>query len=459
MMSSSSFKTLAFLTCFIFSALGDYFPSNSSSYMLTDDDGSQEGVDVIISSAAPSKKPTSRVSTTKPAISISPTKKLSKTTVAPSFKVGLTKAPSIRPTMASTIFSSTTTYGLLDLISLETFHVKSSVNLDNSGSSGTSHSKAQPTFSPVPTVRPTTVLPTKTEKPMSPTLNYNVKSKSPTKNPSFRATAVPSLKPTAKPTQSPLDDISYHGGAIMTGTVNAYNIYYGDISSSTKDLVNYFAANLGNSSWYSTLTPYYQIVNGVKTFVSKSLVLKKSVDVAATKTVLNVNDVVLLVVDLFNTGKLAVDANGVYSLFFRGDLSVIWSVSPGTVLYWLVDFCGYHGAFRLSNGLIIKFMVIGDPSYATNGHECEEIRATDPGGTANNNVGADSMVTVYAHEIAETVTNYNGQWYFDSNALENADACYWDFGDYVGNSNVVVGNKRFLVQQMWVPTIGCVMSL
>jgi len=290
-------------------------------------------------------------------------------------------------------------------------------------------------------------------------LNYNVKSKSPTKNPSFRSTAAPSLKPTAKPTQSPLDDISYHGGAIMTGTVNAYNIYYGDISSSTKDLVNYFAANLGNSSWYSTVTPYYQIVNGVKTFLSKSLVLKKSVDVAATKTVLSGTDVINIILNLFNTEKVPVDSNGVYSLFFRGDITAFFEFTTPSQ-YWLVDFCGYHGAFYLGDGRIIKFMVMGDPSYAgIAGEVCEEIRATDPGGTANNNVGADSMVSVYAHEVVEAITDYNGQWYFESNHLENADACFWKFGVYAGNSNMVVGNKRFLVQQMWVPTIGCVMSI
>jgi hypothetical protein len=286
--------------------------------------------------------------------------------------------------------------------------------------------------------------------------------------PSLRKTTAPSSKklsfypspntPTAVPT-SQLDDISYHGGAIMTGTVNAYNIYYGDISSSTKDLVNYFAANLGNSSWYSTVTPYYQIVNGVKTFLSKSLVLKKSVDVAATKTVLSGTDVIYIILNLFETGKVPVDSNGVYSLFFRGDITAFFEFTTPSK-YWLVDFCGYHGAFYLGDGRIIKFMVMGDPSYAgIAGEVCEEIRATDPGGTANNNVGADSMVSVYAHEIANTLTNYNGQWYFDSNGMEVADPCFWKFGVYTGNSNMVVGNKRFLVQQMWVPILGCVMSI
>mmetsp|Transcript_22915 Transcript_22915/g.32916 ORF Transcript_22915/g.32916 Transcript_22915/m.32916 type:complete len:384 (+) Transcript_22915:46-1197(+) len=281
----------------------------------------------------------------------------------------------------------------------------------------------------------------------------------PSKSPSLmNPTAFPSSTSTAVPS-SPVEDISYHGGLIMTGTVNAYNIYYGNISSSTKNLMNYFAANLGNTSWYNTLTTYYQIVNGVKTSVSKSLVYKNSVDVTATKTMLRGSDVINIILTLFNAGKFPVDSNGVYTLFFRGDISALYEYET-PALNWLVDFCGYHGAFRITNGPIIKFMVIGDPSYAgANGEQCEQIRFSDPGGTANNNLGADSMVSVYAHEMAETITNYNGAWYFNSNGNENGDACYWDFGDYSGNSNMVAGTKRFLVQQMWVPTKGCVMSL
>eukprot|EP00597_Dinobryon_sp_UTEXLB2267_P004760 CAMPEP_0170076792 /NCGR_PEP_ID=MMETSP0019_2-20121128/13728_1 /TAXON_ID=98059 /ORGANISM="Dinobryon sp., Strain UTEXLB2267" /LENGTH=244 /DNA_ID=CAMNT_0010288713 /DNA_START=344 /DNA_END=1078 /DNA_ORIENTATION=- len=244
----------------------------------------------------------------------------------------------------------------------------------------------------------------------------------------------------------------------MTGTVNAYNIYYGNISSSTKNLVNYFAANLGSSSWYNTLTSYYQIVNGVKTYVSKSFVFKQSVDVpASTAQTFNLSDVNSTLFKLFDKKRLPVDTNAVYTIFFRGDLPASF-INPGNKkMYWLKDYCGYHGGLYLKDGRYIKFAVVGDPSYAgVKGEGCEEIIIS---GTANGNLGADSMVTVYAHEIAETITNYANAWYFNSNQFENADACSWDFGDYTGNSNVVLGNKKFLVQRMWVPTKGCVISL
>mmetsp|Transcript_22921 Transcript_22921/g.32927 ORF Transcript_22921/g.32927 Transcript_22921/m.32927 type:complete len:466 (+) Transcript_22921:91-1488(+) len=454
---------ISFITGNTLSISNDEYPSFGNSSF--SDDNQVE--DVLISTAVPIMKP-STLNPTKLASSISPSKYPSrlqssspspKITVVPSSKVVSTRAPSTLPSKFSTTIPSTTTYVLSDLLAVEIFQVKSSKGNTDDGGAGGSHAKARPTFSPIPSVRPTTARPTTTGNPL-----YSksfLRTSSPSVNPSFRSTVAPSSKPVANPTKSPGEDISYHGGLIMTGTVNAYNIYYGNISSSTKNLMDYFAANLGNSSWYSTVTPYYQIVNGVKTYASKSLVFKKSVDVAATKTVLSMDDVINILLALFTTGKLSPDSNGVYTLFFRGDITVTAVSFSGALPYWLVDFCGYHGAFRLAYGsTIIKFMVIGDPSYAgANGEQCEQIRFSDPGGTANNNLGADSMVSVYANEIANTITDYNGGWYFNSNGLEVADVCFWDFGDYSGNSNMVAGTKRFLVQQMWVPTKGCVMSL
>ena len=113
---------------------------------------------------------------------------------------------------------------------------------------------------------------------------------------------------------------------------------------------------------------------------------------------------------------------------------------------------------------------MGDPGTVPKGGgaACEAIRDGSP--TANGNLGADNMATVYGHELAETVTDSLGAWYFDTytddgydgtNIIEEcADACVWKFGsNLVGNSNVRFGQKSFLVQQIWVPHYGCRLSL
>ena len=80
------------------------------------------------------------------------------------------------------------------------------------------------------------------------------------------------------------------------------------------------------------------------------------------------------------------------------------------------------------------------------------------------------MVTILAHEIVETTSDFNSAWSFDPGAKnaagvsmakeESADACVWTFGNNrLENSNVLWGSKRFLIQQNWVPGYGCSMTL
>mmetsp|Transcript_29115 Transcript_29115/g.41536 ORF Transcript_29115/g.41536 Transcript_29115/m.41536 type:complete len:192 (-) Transcript_29115:176-751(-) len=151
--------------------------------------------------------------------------------------------------------------------------------------------------------------------------------------------------------------------------------------------------------------------------------------------------------NLFNSGRLPLDMNGIYTFFLLHS-------PPNQFL--MVDFCGYHSSFYLTGtNTMIKFMVVGYPSYSVYEGNCEILSY----GTANNNVSADSMVSMYANLIANTITDYNRAWFFELDQMEAADACNWDFGYFTNNSNLVVGDKKFLMQQMWVPRKGCVMPL
>ena len=130
---------------------------------------------------------------------------------------------------------------------------------------------------------------------------------------------------------------------------------------------------------------------------------------------------------------------------------------------------------------MIKYIVLGDPSYAagTTGNSCESYTS---GLTANNNLGADSMATIYAHELVETVSNviivsiiffislylllsdtlqYDGNGWHFSNGFENADNCAWTFSPFIkgfNNRNVIIGNKYWLIQRNWLPKYGCTLS-
>eukprot|EP01035_Chromulina_nebulosa_P028855 gene28855-38154_t len=213
------------------------------------------------------------------------------------------------------------------------------------------------TPSPPPTLSSASNLPTRKIPSRLPTFSTSKKPSS------FRPSKVPSLLPTTSqlPSATPTlgNDIQYHmGKTIITGTVNLYNIYYGNFVlpnylQQTRRLIDYFSSNVGNSSWYKTLSKYYQVnnVDGSKTYASTSVVLKKSINVfpGAKRITITDSDIVNTILSQFNSASkpLPVDTNGIYVVIFRGDFNY-----DG----WLRSWCGFHSSFALSDGRMINFV-------------------------------------------------------------------------------------------------------
>ena len=237
----------------------------------------------------------------------------------------------------------------------------------------------------------------------------------------------------------------------MTGTINLYNIYYGDFSSNSsqefKTLVDYFAANIGGSSWHNMMTQYYQVIGTTKTYMSNSVVLKASISTNTTTRggTLTQEQVELIISNLISTGQLPADTNGVYAFIFRGDVQFTG---------WLSSWCGNHGSYSHSSGKLLKYFTIGDQSTSGMNFGCAALLSD----TANGNYGADAIVSFYAHELVETTSDYEYAWFDTAIGAENGDLCAWDFGTYLpgsSNANTVIGGKKWLIQQNWVPSYGC----
>mmetsp|Transcript_15407 Transcript_15407/g.21079 ORF Transcript_15407/g.21079 Transcript_15407/m.21079 type:complete len:347 (-) Transcript_15407:111-1151(-) len=309
----------------------------------------------------------------------------------------------------------------------------------------------------LPSARPITIRPTDTRKPTtfkSPSISSTqIPSKRfPTNQPTSKSTSSPS------PTAAPIVDVTYHPYApVMLGTVKLYNLFMGDfnspISNTTRYLMNYLAANIGGSDKYSVVTAFFQIdpITKIKTYMSNSVQFKGSMNIPTFKTILTDTDIVMTLIAQFNARTIALDSNAVYAFIIRGDISI--HTNGGS---FLSDWCGYHSAFYLTNGMIIKYMVIGDPSTALyNGPTCEYLIYN----TANGNVGADSMANTYTHELIETTTDFYNAWYFDQDGDESEDKCIWNFGTLIGNANQKIGNKQFLIQKSFQPGVGCVLRV
>jgi Phosphate-induced protein 1 conserved region len=161
------------------------------------------------------------------------------------------------------------------------------------------------------------------------------------------------------------------------------------------------------------------------------------------------NDIWPIVTGALSSGRLPVDAHGVYFVLTSADVNL----SDG----FCTQFCGWHTAGSF-NGTDIKFSFVGDASRC-NG-SCGGL-----GRTPNGNAGADDMASIIFHELSETVTDPLLNAWGDGNG-ENGDKCAWRFGSTYasGNgspANAHVGNRDFLLQQMWANTAGgaCVTAL
>ena len=295
-------------------------------------------------------------------------------------------------------------------------------------------------ITPQPTVAPTVPSPSKANSGSRPSAPTTV------------------LLPTVAPNLP--QDISYHGGPVMTGTINLYNLYLGDFIStadlvSTTTILDYFAANIGNTAWFQILSSFYAITGSdVRIPAANMSTLARSVIVPLENvTSLSDEDIQLNIYYAIAGGQFPVDEGGIYTVIFPGYLTVESSV--GT--FWLSDWCSYHGAFYLPTGQLIKYSVIGDPATATASAAAAVCQPLATGTmTANGNLGADSMASEYAVNLAEIVTDYYGAWYANSSGLETGDLCAGNYGPLLnGTHNMVVGGKPYLVQKLWQPGVGC----
>ena len=257
--------------------------------------------------------------------------------------------------------------------------------------------------------------------------------------------------------------ITYRSGAPVMNNPTVYVIWYGTWSSpcaasgdnSTPAVVDDFLKGVGVTPWYGINTRYYQIIGGVKTFVTNTVnwggctydnaSLGKSLDAGGASTG-SVVDAAL------TRGAFSVDPNGLYFVLTSSDV---------TVSGFGTSFCGYHSYMNpaASPSQTIKYSFVGDASNYLGG--CAAQSAQSP----NSNPAADGMASVIGHELVEAVSDPVLNAWYDAAGNENADKCAWTFGTLstAGNGsqfNMSASGRQYLIQQNWIPDApqGCAMS-
>lgn len=236
--------------------------------------------------------------------------------------------------------------------------------------------------------------------------------------------------------------ISFHGGPVMLGTVNAYYIWYGDWSgNSAVTILEDFAKNLGGSPHWNINTTYFD-ANGAH--VSNSLTLAgTTTDSYSQGKSLSDAQIQTVVSSAISSGRLPKDTNGIYLVLTSADVTA----SSG----FCTQYCGWHTHGTIS-GSDIKYSFIGNPDRCLSACAAQ---TTSP----NANAGADGMASIIAHELEEATTDPDLNAWFDTRGYENADKCAWTFGTTytVANgskANLKLGTRDYLIQQNWVNANG-----
>jgi hypothetical protein len=227
-----------------------------------------------------------------------------------------------------------------------------------------------------------------------------------------------------------------------------FNIFYGDFSgngSQSVELTNYLAANLGNSSWYDILSSYYRIVNGKKVFVQGSLSFAGSYNMFPTwrrnsTTVSAIKDNVVKHIISQDMSNKPYPNNTIFAIIFRGDFSVSSNKNQ-----WLVDWCGVHAFYKT-----YPMLLVGDLSSV---QEDRRFDCSVDGPYPNGNIAADSVTSVYAHEVADVITDPQPGRGWTFNPAPDRPAGPWEIGDECAwvQQLCKVGDKTFSLQSLWQP--------
>jgi hypothetical protein len=234
--------------------------------------------------------------------------------------------------------------------------------------------------------------------------------------------------------------ISFHGGPVMTGTVNIYAIWYGNWSgNSAVSIITDLLQNIGGTPYWNIGTTYY---NGSNVHLSNATSYGGSTTDAYSKgTALTDTNIQQIVSAAITGGKLPLDSNGIYLVLTSADVNA----TSG----FCTQYCGWHTHGTIS-GVDVKYSFVGNPDRCPASCSMQ----TAP----NGNAGADGMASIIAHELEEAASDPDLNAWYDVKGYENADKCAWTFGSTYtsngGTANMKIGTRDFLIQQNWVNASG-----
>jgi hypothetical protein len=246
----------------------------------------------------------------------------------------------------------------------------------------------------------------------------------------------------------------YHGGEVLNDFARVYLIWYGcwgqdpcskADQADTMAIVTDFVHGVGQ-------TPYFRINFGYPD--SNGLAphdlfyIGSSTDQYSRGATLTEADLDGIVIDQITSGAFPQDDVGIYVVLTSSDVRV----EDATTQY-CITCCSLHRSIPL-NGARVRSVFVGNPARCPGDCAMRFLQSSP-----NANLGADGMATWLAYAFNGTVTNPDGNGWYDKNGLENADKCEGNYGPswtvinpdgQLAQANIHVGPRDFLLQQNWV---------
>ena len=240
-------------------------------------------------------------------------------------------------------------------------------------------------------------------------------------------------------------NLIYHGGPVMTGTANAYAIFWEPtgsfVSANYNSLISRYFGDIGKSKLYRNNKQYTQNGGGAPT---NSVLAGSWVDTAAYPgNPISDTQVQQEVTHAQSVNGWKANIDNIFFVFTAKGENICASFGCSFQV-----FCAYHGAFGSNN------------IYAAMPYTGTDLQGCGVPVSPNHDFDSDSTINVISHEQNEAATDPLLNAWYDASGSEIGDKCAWNFGptkNYGGD--VKLGGHPYEVQKEWDNKVsGCVLK-
>lgn len=245
----------------------------------------------------------------------------------------------------------------------------------------------------------------------------------------------------------------YHGGSIVKQS-KTYAIYWApsgySIPADYETLLNRYFQDVGGTNLYKILTQYYQTgptyIKNVSTFAGSWTDTTAYPHAGTPGDPLTDADIRASVTRAISANGWPTGLSAIYFVFTAPGIESCQDsthCTPGTAH---PSYCAYHGFFKSSN----KVLLYANMPYAETWTTQCRLFTVSP----NNNLAADSEISITSHEHFEAVTDpkptFSAAAWYDAKGYEISDKCAYNYGPVAGDgSNVALHSHPYIVQKEW----------